>query len=319
MDEIKMDNSEIICVEVEENENGEIIYVEKIENDDYVVMDDDFCVVECEIATSGENTNCLDDNDSPQEYNPNEPVQIIFLRNFDEDGDGNPIILKQEVGTNDSEMVDETLDDNNIAAGNTLKTYVKKQQSFVKLEPVSSSKYSTFKSSAKCHSPTKTVAQTQKLNALLQVASGKVSQMSKPEASSQHEIKPTDKRLMSNPNIHIRRLSAFSQQRPKLWSHRVDRRNFDKDSLLRNITNTASCQDGVTRDSLSKQSNIKQMDSNMSKCEVNLQEVQMAVSKKVTELPYQCEVCDKSFRQASSLVIHLKVHAGKYTDNCVIS
>jgi len=313
-----MDNSEIICVEVEENENGEIIYVEKIENDDYVVMDDDFCVVECEIATSGENTNCLDDTDSPQEYN-NEPVQIIFLRNFDEDGDGNPIILKQEVGTNDSEMVDETLDDNNIAAGNTLKTYVKKQQSFVKLEPVSGSKYSTFKSTAKCHSPTKTVAQTQKLNALLQVASGKVSQMTKPEASSQHEIKPTDKRLMSNPNIHIRRLSAFSQQRPKLWSHRVDRRNFDKDSLLRNITNTASCQEGVTRDNLSKQSNIKQMDSNMSKCEVNLQEVQMAVSKKVKELPYQCEVCDKSFRQASSLVIHLKVHAGKYTDNCVIS
>lgn len=318
MDEIKMDNSEIICVEVEENENGEIIYVEKIENDDYVVMDDDFCVVECEIATSGESTNCLDDNDSPQECNPNEPVQIIFLRNFDEDGDGNPIVLKQEIETNDSEIVEETLDDN-VAAGNTLKTYVKKQQNFVKLEPVSGSKYSTFKSSGKCHSPTKTVTQTQKLNALLQVASGKVSQMSKPQVSSEHEIKATDKQLMTNPNIHIRRLSAFSQQRPKLWSHRVDRRNFDKDSLLRNITNTTSCQEAVTKDSLSKQSNVKQLDSNMSKCEVNLQEVQTAVSKKVKELPYQCEVCDQSFRQASSLVIHLKVHAGKYTDNCVIS
>jgi uncharacterized Zn-finger protein len=76
---------------------------------------------------------------------------------------------------------------------------------------------------------------------------------------------------------------------------------------------------GLTRGSVSKQSSVKQIDSNMSKCEVNLQEVQMAVSKKVKELPYQCEVCDKSFRQASSLVIHLKVHAGKYTDNCVIS
>jgi hypothetical protein len=314
---MKMDNSEIICVEVEENENGEIIYVEKIENDDYVVMDDDFCVVECEIATSGDSTNCFDDNDSSQESNPNEPVQIIFLRNFDEDGDGNPIILKQEVGTNDGEIVDETLDDS-VAVGNTLKTYVKKQQSFVKLEPVSGSKYSTFKSSGKYHSPTKTMAQTQKLNALLQVASGKVSQMSKPQASSQHEIKATDRRLMTNPNIHIRRLSAFSQQRPKLWSHRVDRRNFDNDSLLRNITNT-SCQEAVSKDSLSEQSNDKQLDSNMSNCEVNLQEVQTTVSKKLKDLPYQCEVCDKSFRQASSLVIHLKVHAGKYTDNCVIS
>jgi hypothetical protein len=312
-----MDNSEIICVEVEENENGEIIYVEKIENDDYVVMDDDFCVVECEIATSGEGTNCLDDNDSPQECDPNEPVQIIFLRNCDEDGDGNPIILKQEVGTNVGEIVDETLDDS-VAAGNTLRTYVKKQ-SYVKLGPVSGSKYTTFKSSGKCHSTTKTVAQTQKLNALLQVASGKVCQMSKPQASLQHEIKPTDRRLMTNPNIHVRRLNTFSQQRPKLWSHRVDRRNFDKDSLLSNITNITSCQEGVTRDSFSKESNVEQLDSNMSKCEVNSQEVQTAVSKKLKDLPYQCEVCDKSFRQASSLVIHLKVHAGKYTDSCVIS
>lgn len=316
--DIKMDNSEIICVEVQENENGEIIYVEKIENDDYVVMDDDFCVVECEIATSGENTNCSDGNDNSQACGPNEPVEIIFLRNFDEDGDGNPIILKQEIGENDSEISDENSEDS-IAVDNTVKTYVKKHESFVKLEPVTSDKYMNFHAPARCHPPTKTTAKTQKLNALLQVASGKVSQMSKPQVSSAQEIKSTDKRLMSNPNIHIRRLNAFSQQRPKLWSHRVDRRNFHKDSLLSNITNITSHQEEVTKDSLSKQSNIKQEDFNMSKCKVNSLDLQTAARKKVKALPYQCEMCEKSFRQASSLVIHLKVHAGKYSDNCVIS
>jgi hypothetical protein len=139
------------------------------------------------------------------------------------------------------------------------------------------------------------------------------------QASSEDEIKSIDKQLMTNPNIHIRRLNAFSQQRPKLWSHRVDRRNFDKGSLLSNITNITSHQKGVTKENLSRQSNIKQEDSNISGYEVDSLEVQTAVRNKVNELPYQCEMCDKSFRQASSLVIHLKVHAGKYADNCVIS
>jgi hypothetical protein len=313
-----MDNSEIICVEVQENENGDIIYVEKIENDDYVVMDDDFCVVECEIATSGDNTNFSGGNDNPQTCTPNEPVEIIFLRNFDENGDGNPIILKQEVDTNDGETFDEN-SESSVAVGNTIKTYVKKHQSFVKLESVQDNKYMKLHTPMKCHPPTKTVAQTQKLNALLQVARGKVNQVSKPQPSSQQEIKSTDKQLVTNPNIHVRRLNAFSQQRPKLWSHRVDRRNFDKDGLLSNITNITSRQEEVTKETLLKQSNIKQEDINMSRYEVNSLEVQTAVRKKVKELPYQCEMCDKSFRQASSLVIHLKVHAGKYADNCVIS
>lgn len=311
-----MDNSEIICVEVQENENGEIIYVEKIENDDYVVMDDDFCVVECEIATSGENTNYSNGNNNPQSCSPNEPVEIIFLRNY-EDGDGNPIILKQEIGANDSEISDENSEDN-VAIDKTIKTYVNKHQSIVKLEPVTGDKYMKY-TPARSYPPTKTIAKTQKLNALLQVASGKVSQMSKPQVSSTQEIKSRDELLMSNPNIHIRRLNAFSQQRPKLWSHRVDRRNFYKNSLLSNITNITSHQERVTKDSVSKQSIIKQEDCNMSKCEVNSQELQTEIRKKVKELPYQCEMCDKSFRQASSLVIHLKVHAGKYADNCVIS
>jgi hypothetical protein len=312
-----MDNSEIICVEVQENENGEIIYVEKIENDDYVVMDDDFCVVECEIATSGENTNCSGGNDNPQACSPNEPVEIIFLRNYDEDGDGNPIILKQEIGANDSEISDENSEDS-VAVDKTIKTYVKKHQSIVKLEPVTNHKYMKY-TPARCYPPTKTTAKTQKLNALLQVASGKVSQMPKPQVSSAQEIKSRDEQLLSNPNIHIRRLNTFSQQRPKLWSHRVDRRNFYKDSLLSNITNITSHQEGVTKDIISKQSIVKQEDLNVSKCNVNSQELQTEVRKRVKELPYQCEMCDKSFRQASSLVIHLKVHAGKYADNCVIS
>lgn len=309
-----MDNSEIICVEVQENENGEIIYVEKIENDEYV-MDDDFCVVECEIATSGENTDFSNGNDNPQTCSPNEPVEIIFLRNFDEDGDGNPIILKEEVRSHVSETDENS--ESSVTVGNSIKTYVKKHQSFVKLEPVPREKFMRLQTPTKCYPSTKTMGQTQKLNALLQVASGKVSQMS--QASSEDEIKSIDKQLMTNPNIHIRRLNAFSQQRPKLWSHRVDRRNFDKGSLLSNITNITSHQKGVTKENLSRQSNIKQEDSNISGYEVDSLEVQTAVRNKVNELPYQCEMCDKSFRQASSLVIHLKVHAGKYADNCVIS
>jgi hypothetical protein len=309
-----MDNSEIICVEVQENENGEIIYVEKIENDEYV-MGDDFCVVECEIATSGEDTNVSDRNDNPQTCSPSEAVEIIFLRNFDEDGDGNPIILKEEVRSHISEIDENS--ESSVAVGNTIKTYVKKHQSVVKLEPVPGDKYMRLQSPTKCYPSTKTLGQTQKLNALLQVASGKVSQMS--EASSQEEIKSADKQLMTNPNIHVRRLHAFSQQRPKLWSHRVDRRNFDKGSLLSNITNITSHQKGITKDNLSRQSNIKQEDSNILTYDVDSLEVQTAISKKVKELPYQCEMCDKSFRQASSLVIHLKVHAGKYADSCVIS
>jgi CRISPR/Cas system-associated protein Cas10 (large subunit of type III CRISPR-Cas system) len=240
------------------------------------------------------------------------------LRNFDEDGDGNPIFLKEEIEENDSEISDENSEDG-IAVDNTIETYVKTHQGFDKLEPVTSDKYMKFHIPATCHPPTKTIGKTQKLNALLQVASGKVSQMAKPQVSSAQEIKSTDRRLMSNPNIHIRRLNAFSQQRPKLWSHRVDRRNFHKDSLLSNITNITSHQEEVTKDSLSKQNNIKQEDFNMAKCKVNSLDLQAAVRKKVKELPYQCEMCDKSFRQASSLVIHLKVHAGKYSDNCVIS
>ncbi|XP_069692815.1 uncharacterized protein [Periplaneta americana] len=311
MDEIKMDNSEIICVEVQENENGEIIYVEKIENEDYVVMDDDFCVVECEIATSGENPTFSDNSENSQSCSPNDPVEIIFLRNFDEDGDGNPIILKQEVDTSDRELVDE-ISESTISVSNNIKTYVKKHQSFVKLEPITNDKFMKFQNPPKRHSTTKTTAQSQKLNALLQVASGKVNQMSKPQPPRQ-EVKTTDKRLLTNPNIHIRRLNTFNQQRPKLWSHRVDRRNFDKDNLLSNITNITSRQEGVT-----KQIAIKQ-EENVPQYEVSSVEEPAVIRKKVKDLPFQCEMCDKSFRQASSLVIHLKVHAGKYTDNCVIS
>jgi hypothetical protein len=307
-----MDNSEIICVEVQENENGEIIYVEKIENDEYV-MDDDFCVVECEIATSGDNTDFSHGNDNPQTCSSKEPVEIIFLRNFDEDG--NPIILKEEVMSDVSEIDENS--ESSVAVGNTIKTYITKHQSFVKLEPVPVNKYLRLQPPARCYPSTKAVGQTQKLNALLQVASGKVNQMS--QSSSQQDIKSTDNQLMTNPNIHIRRSNAFSQQRPKLWSHRVDRRNFDKDSLLSNVTNVTSHQKGVTKENLSRQNNVKHEDSNMSRYAVNSVEVQTVGRKNIKELPYQCEMCDKSFRQASSLVIHLKVHAGKYADNCVIS
>ncbi|KDR16042.1 uncharacterized protein LOC110833036 [Zootermopsis nevadensis] len=308
-----MDNSEIMCVEVQENENGEIIYVEKVEGDEYA-MDDDFCVVECEIATSGEYTEFSSDNDHPQTCSPNEPVEIIFLRNFDGDGDGYPIIVKEEVRSDVSD-IDENLE-SSVAVGNTIKTYVKKHQSFVKLEPVQSDKYIRHQTPTKFGPSTKTVGQKQKLNALLQVASGKVSQMS--QASSQNEIKSTYEQLMSSSNIHIRRLNAFGQQRPKLWSHRVDRRNFDKGSLLSNI-NITSHQKVVTKENLPRECNIKEEDSNISRYEVDSLEVQTVVVKNVKELPFQCEMCDKSFRQASSLVIHLKVHAGKYADNCVIS
>ncbi|PSN56081.1 hypothetical protein C0J52_05883 [Blattella germanica] len=324
MNDTNMDTNEVICVEVQENENGEIIYVQKIENNDYVVMDDDFCVVECEIATSGENSNVTESNENTEAGGASDPVEILFIRNFGEDGEGNPIILKQEIEENDNELIDENIESNETIASTlkTVKTYVRKHENYVKLEPVSNryvnlkpvldKKFVHQQAPIRKRGPTRAVAQAQKLNALLQVASGKVTQMSKPQTSFQEE-RATEKKVVAHSNVPARRLSTFSQQRPKLWSHRVDRKNFDKTNSLSNITNISSEQKVVSREKRV----IKQ--EFMPRCDDNAVEIQTSMKGKAKSLPYQCEMCDKSFRQASSLVIHLKVHAGKYEDNCVIS
>lgn len=312
MDDNEVDNSEIICVEVQENENGEIIYMEKIEND-YVVMDDDFCVVECEIATSGETSSNSENNNSSDQNSEGGPVEVIFLPNFDEDGNENPIILKQEIDECDNLSDENSHTSETLSSVKSVRTYVKKHSNLVKIGPISEHKYMKLQTPIKNCTATKT-EQTQKLNALLQVASGKVNQLSESQMPNLQEEK-TEKEHIANAIAPVRRLNAFSQQRPKLWSHRVDRKNFDKTNFLNNITNITSL-DTVSQE---KQLHFKQDGTSFPKYEVNSVEVRTGVKRKVKDLPYQCEACDKSFRQSSSLVIHLKVHAGKYADNCVLS
>ncbi|KAJ9580608.1 hypothetical protein L9F63_024223 [Diploptera punctata] len=308
MEENENSSSEIICVEVQENENGEIIYVEKIENNDYMVMDDDFCVVECEIATSGETSSSSEVKKNSTETKETDPVEVIFLSNIDEDVD-EPIIVKQEIDETEH-LSDDSSDDSDIVASafKTLKTYVRKHSNFVKIEPVIGNKFMKLQKPIKSFTPTKS-PQAHKLNALLQVASGKVNQISKTRlpgaAGNKH---------MASEIIPVRHQNSFGHQRPKLWSHRVDRKNFDKTNLISSLNTTS--QDTVSQE---KHIFLKSEDSNEPDFRVNSIETKPGVKRKMKDLPYQCDMCEKSFRQATSLVIHLKVHAGKYTDNCVIS
>ncbi|XP_063234374.1 zinc finger protein 182-like [Bacillus rossius redtenbacheri] len=294
----KMDesSSEMVCI-VKEDENGEIVCVpiRKSEKSgkDYLVMDENFCLVEYNIASLNNNGQII----AKQEpADGDSPVEIILFPNYDDLSESSGE-AEREINIDCSHIYDEC------------NSEVPRQHSEDSDtdNAVSESRSVSIKSAEIIRDLDKGIV---KFDTLLQVATGKVSNSSMPEKFRYQE--PREHKLLSHPNIRLQTRCSNSHEKKKSWTHLVDKTLFDKDS--HHINTRTNGKVGKTY--------LKKFNSNSQKITLTVKREHidsnsLRIGK--NEHPFQCTMCDKSFRQASSLVIHYKVHKETVRDSCIIS
>ncbi|KAK7864573.1 hypothetical protein R5R35_003167 [Gryllus longicercus] len=259
-----MESVEVVCVEIQENENGEIVYVEKMENNNSTEFPEDFCVMECEIATT-ENSS----QSHCEESDSNSPVEIIVFPNF---SDKLPQCVTNEEQSEEEDTIEPDNDYNMTLSGAELALH-KDTQRFIE--------------------DTKT---NDDFDFVLKLAM---------RSESNGLCEPT-KRPFEKVRI-IEEISEESEaavdiKKSKLWTL-LDKQDKCSSASKRSERTTGSVDVRRTYSGIiPKKSYSKETHNGC-----------------FSEHPFRCKICDQSFRQDSSLKIHLKVHAGKFSDSCIIN